>query len=251
MKLKTCFLFLLFVLFLSSIAAQKSNNKITITGTVLYANGSPVMNAIVMIDNKKTNSKTDSEGNFKVKVKPDVSRIGIFTFGNGYYEEEIGGRVRINISFRTSEDINNPTQNNPDYGIMELHGHNTPQGEESVDVGYAHMKKKYLSTDITYIDGSNKKYASYSSIYDMILREVSGVMIINKKIIIQGSGNLFGSVLPLVIIDGSFTDESFLDNIPPSSVASISVLKGTAASIYGSRGFGGAIIIKTKTYVDY
>jgi TonB-dependent SusC/RagA subfamily outer membrane receptor len=37
-----------------------------------------------------------------------------------------------------------------------------------------------------------------------------------------------------------------LPEIPPTSVKSIEVLKGTAAAIYGSRGYGGAIIIKTK-----
>ncbi|MCX6254514.1 MAG: TonB-dependent receptor plug domain-containing protein [Bacteroidia bacterium] len=244
MRLKTFFLFLLFVLFISSITAQKNSNKITITGTVLDGNKNPVVDAIVMIDNQRTNSITDSEGNYKIKVKPDASRIGIFTFGNGYFEEEINGRTRINISFRTVW-----TQNNSNYGIMELRGRNTPSGEEVVEVGYAHMKKKYLTTDISYIDGTNKKYASYSSVYDMIQREVSGVMIMGKSVIIQGSSNLFGYVGALVIIDGAYGGS--LDDISPSLVKSISVLKGTAAAIYGSRGFGGAIIIKTKTYDDY
>jgi TonB-dependent SusC/RagA subfamily outer membrane receptor len=244
MRLETFFLFLLFVLFISSITAQKNSNKITITGTVLDINKSPVVDAIVMIDNQKTNSITDSEGNFKIKAKPNASRIGIFTFGNGYFEEEISGRTRINISFRTVW-----TQNNPNYGIMELHGRYIPPGEESVEVGYAHMKKKYLTTDISYIDGTNKKYASYSSVYDMIQREVSGVRIMGKEVIIQGSGNLFGSVGALVIIDGVYGGS--LDDISPSSVKSISILKGTAAAIYGSRGFGGAIIVKTKTYDEY
>jgi TonB-dependent SusC/RagA subfamily outer membrane receptor len=41
-----------------------------------------------------------------------------------------------------------------------------------------------------------------------------------------------------------------IPDIPPTSVKSIEILKGTAASIYGSRGYGGVIIIKTKIQND-
>ena len=50
MRIKTFFLILLSVLFFNSGNAQKSSNKITITGTVLDTNENPVANAMVMID---------------------------------------------------------------------------------------------------------------------------------------------------------------------------------------------------------
>jgi TonB-dependent SusC/RagA subfamily outer membrane receptor len=81
----------------------------------------------------------------------------------------------------------------------------------------------------------------------MIRREVSGVRVLglpgNYRIILQDSGE------PLIVIDGMPCGS--INVIQPSSVASISVLKGTAAAIYGVRAFGGAIIIKTKTYDEY
>jgi TonB-dependent starch-binding outer membrane protein SusC len=263
MKLKTFLLFLLFVLLISSLTAQKNSNKITITGTVLYANGSPVANAIVIIDNRKTNSRTDSEGNYNIKIKSDASTIGIFTFGNGYYEEEIVGRTRIYINFRIEQNLslndlnivpvevssNRGTRNNSKYGNMELRGRSTPPGEESVEVGYAHMKKKYLSTDITYIDGSKIKYGSCTSVADMIQRNVPGVIITpSGGVILQGSANLFGAVSALVIVDDM---PGSLNDIPPSWVKSISVLKGTAGAIYGDRGYGGVVIVKTRDYDDF
>jgi TonB-dependent SusC/RagA subfamily outer membrane receptor len=55
---------------------------------------------------------------------------------------------------------------------------------------------------------------------------------------------LQGSVPALIVVDGIGTDA--IPNIPPTSVKSIEVLKGTAASIYGTRGYGGVIVIKTK-----
>src|ERR1035437_1722082 len=246
MRIKLVFLILFSALCINSITAQKNNKKITITGTVLDAGKEPIVNAIVMIDDQKTTSITDSKGNFKIKVNPTGSKIGIFTFGYGIREEKINGRTQINFNF----------ENEPYWklygrssGMTVLGGRNIASGEESVEVGYAHMKKKDLSTDIDYIDGTNKKYASYSSVTEMILREVSGARRMGNGIIIQGSANLFGPVGPLIVIDGTFGGS--LDDIPPSSVESISVLKGTASAIYGSRGYGGAIIIKTKTYDEY
>ena len=71
MKIKILFFLMLSVLCFYTISAQKSNKKITITGTVLDAARGPIQNAIVMIDGAKTNSLTDDKGNYKIKVKPD------------------------------------------------------------------------------------------------------------------------------------------------------------------------------------
>jgi TonB-dependent SusC/RagA subfamily outer membrane receptor len=260
MRIKLFFIILFSFFCINSISGKSNNKKITITGSVLDVDKRPIVNAIIMIDNQKTNSRTDSYGKYKIKVKPNANRIGIFTYYNGYFEEEIGGRTRIDIRFRSVSlnqgsdwDIapgepgeNGRRENNSYYSHMGLHGKNITTGEESVNVGYAHIKKKYLTTDITFIDVTNKKFASYSSVYDIIQREASGVMVSGKKIIIQGAGNMFGSVGPLVIIDGVFGDSSDLDYISPLTVESISILKGASAAIYGSRGFGGAIIIQTR-----
>jgi len=113
-----------------------------------------------------------------------------------------------------------------------------------VNTGYGMVKKRDLTTDVTMIDGTSKNYSSYSSILEMIQREVSGVQITGNDIIIQGSRNSYGYVHPLVVVDGVYMDN--VPDLPPATVRSIEVLKGTSAAIYGSRGFGGAIIIKTK-----
>jgi TonB-dependent SusC/RagA subfamily outer membrane receptor len=79
----------------------------------------------------------------------------------------------------------------------------------------------------------------------MIIREVSGVRRYKGGIIIQESANLFGSVPPLILIDGM---PGNLGEVAPFEIKSIAVLKGNSAAIFGSRGYGGAIIIRTKTY---
>jgi TonB-dependent starch-binding outer membrane protein SusC len=231
MKIKFIFLILLSALCLTSIDAQKSNKKIVLTGTVLSPVKEPIVNAIIMIDNEKTNSVTDAKGNYRVKVKPTAEKIGIFTFGHGVAEEPINGRTRIDFNF-TAASRSQPV----DEGVAA--------GEQGVNTGYSMVKKKNLTTDVNKIDGTNKKYASYNSIVDMIQREVSGVTFRGSQVIIQDSKDLFGAVYALIVVDGVSMNE--LPNIPPASVKSIEVLKGTSAAIYGSRGYGGVIVIKTK-----
>jgi len=231
MKIKLILLILVSSLCINSITAQKSNKKVTITGTVLNASRGPIVNAIVMIDDQKTNSMTDANGNYKVKVKPTALKIGIFTFGSGTFEDSIKGRTRIDFNFGTTR-----TQQTTDQTIAP--------GEQGVNTGYGVVKEKNLTTNVNKIDGTNKKYATYHSISEMIQREVSGVKVDGSSVIIQGAKDFFGSVPALIVVDGVSSYE--LPDILPSSVKSIEVLKGTAASIYGSRGYGGAIIIKTK-----
>lgn len=235
MRIKLFFLILLSVLCFNTISAQKNNKKITITGTVLDVARNPIMNAIIMIDGQKTNSLTDSKGNYKIKVKQNALKIGIFTFGNGIIEEEINGRTRINLNFRTQ-------------AIQKLQDQNIAPGEEGVSIGYGYVKKKNLTTDVSKIDGTDKKYASYATIYDMIQREVAGVRISGGSIIIQDSKNLWGSIPALLIVDGVYVNS--IGDIPPSTVESIEVLKGSSAAMYGSRGYGGVILIKTKIKND-
>ena len=230
MKIKLIFIILLSAFCINSMNAQKNNKKITITGTVLNAGREPIVNAIIMIDDQKTNSLTDSKGNYKIKVKPAASKIGIFTFGHGTAEEVINGRTQINFNFGT---------------VATGHADQTiAPGEQGVNTGYGLVKQKNLTTDVHKIDGTNKKYASYNTISEMIQREVSGVRISGSSVIIQASADFFGDVPALIVVDGNSSYS--LPDISPVYVKSIEVLKGTSAAIYGSRGYGGVIIIKTK-----
>jgi TonB-dependent starch-binding outer membrane protein SusC len=232
MRIKLGFFILLSALCINSITAQKNNKKITLTGTVLNDSKAPIVNAIVMIDDQKTNSVTDEKGNYRVKVKANASKIGIFTFGYGTAEEAINGRTQIDFNFGTSK--NQPPA---DQTIAP--------GEQGVNTGYGMVKKKNVTTDVNKIDGTNKKYASYATIGEMIQREVSGVKIIGSTVVLQNSQDLFGSVPALIVVDGVSMDA--IPNIPPTSVKSIEVLKGSAAAIYGTRAYGGVVLIKTKT----
>ena len=81
----------------------------------------------------------------------------------------------------------------------------------------------------------------------MIKGKVSGITMIGDQIHIRGISSIRNSSGALIIVDGMPTDINSLKGIPVYSVKSINVLKGAEASIYGSRGSNGVIIIKLKT----
>jgi len=227
MRTKIIFLIIMAMVSLNVASAQKTGKKIKISGHVVDGTLTPVANAILMIDGEKTNILTDQKGHFKIKVKPGNTKVGIFTMTNGILEEPLDGRETINFSFEGSV----PVQ------VVE-----TDPLDEAVDIGYGSVKKRTMTGTVNKIDGTNPKYASYRNIYDMIRGEVAGVQVMGNSIRIQGIGSLTLSTEPLYVVDGMVVGS--ISDIQPYNVKSIEILKGSSASIYGSRGANGVILIK-------
>src|SRR5690606_2229062 len=86
----------------------------------------------------------------------------------------------------------------------------------------------------------------------------------SKRIVIRGNNSFFGENQPLIVIDGLPVNNSnynsaavqqgsggvdygnMLNDINPDDIENISILKGTAAALYGSRAANGVILITTK-----
>jgi TonB-dependent SusC/RagA subfamily outer membrane receptor len=206
---------------------QKPGKKMTITGFVVDGVDFPVADAIIMVDGEKTSNVTDRKGFYKVKVRQENKKIGVFTSTNGIIEEVINGRNNINFTFKGSVPYQNIDKADP--------------GDEPIDIGYETVKKNDLLVPVGKIDGTKSKYASYNTIYEMIRGEVSGVDVHGTSIMIRSATSLNSGTEPLFVVDG--VPVITIDNILPQMVKSIEVLKGSAASIYGSRGSNGVIII--------
>lgn len=227
-----CLIFAL--IFFNVSSGQKEGKKFTITGYVVDGTQASVANAVVLIDGKGTNQVTNEKGFYKIRVNPTNSKIGILTVSNGFIEEPINGRTRINFEFKGSVANQPSTKVNPD--------------DDAINIGYGTVKKRDMTTTVNKIDGTNPKYASYRSIYDMLRGEVPGVQVNGTSIKIQGASSLTLSTEPLFVVDGIVVNS--IDDIQPAIVKSIQVLKGSSASIYGSRGANGVILIDLITAGD-
>lgn len=208
-------------------SGQNTGRKITITGKVVDGTSAPVANAIIMIDGEKADYLTDRDGSYKIKVGKENTKIGVFTSPDRMIEEVLDGRNVINFKFTGS--------------VPEQYKGKRDIDNEVVDVGYRNAKKNSLTSPVGEINGTKSKYASYNNIYDMIRGEVPGVAVNGTSIMIRSTTTVNGNTEPMFVVDG--VPVNTIDNIQPIDVRSISILKGSSAAVYGSRGSNGVIII--------
>ena len=78
----------------------------------------------------------------------------------------------------------------------------------------------------------------------MIQGKCAGVQVSGHSIIIRGKNSINLSSEPLFVVDGVAVED--VSYINPREVKNITVLKDSAASIYGVRGANGVILITLK-----
>jgi TonB-dependent SusC/RagA subfamily outer membrane receptor len=226
MKL-TAFLLILISFLSAPVAGQKNNKKIVVTGLVTNFRQKPIVGAMVLIDGKNSNRTTNNNGIYKIKVRPDADSITIVTFTNEISTVAINGRTNIDFIL-----VGLP--------LSQQNDQKKQSHDQQVNIGYGSVDRNSLTTPVTTIDARNSKYASYRDIYE-ILRELPGVLVSGNSVRILGVSSYNSGTQPLFVVDGMAV--ATVDQISPSTVANISVLKGASTATYGSRGSNGVILI--------
>jgi TonB-dependent SusC/RagA subfamily outer membrane receptor len=198
-----------------NLAAQK-NRKIIITGKVNDEKNGAVPGASIFIDNRKTDIVTDQNGNFRIKVNQDAKEIMVFSLFAGAAEQKIDGRTEIDFILKYES------------GTIVTKKGVTGKGES--------------------LNFQDSAAPVYQDIYDMIRGRVPGVEVSGKSIKIRGSNSLNISTEPLFVVDGVIVNN--IEVVDPVTVKSIEVLKGPDASVYGTRGSNGVIVITLKTGIE-
>jgi TonB-dependent SusC/RagA subfamily outer membrane receptor len=235
MKLKGLFFILLSLIFsVNILTAQKKIKKITVSGYVTDTCNNPLVGAMILIDKKKTQIHTDNRGYYKIRIRPEAIEISVLSHNYMVKPELIGGRTSINISLREID-------------VSQRIGQKTGESKESVDLGYRRIDSKKTAISVSksdVLDVSGSEYSAYRNIYEMIQGRFPGVDVNGQKIRIRGVNTLAGNNDPMFVVDGNPVNS--IDHIIPNKVQSITVLKGTATTIYGSRGVNGVIVITLK-----
>ena len=211
-----------------SFVAQQQ--KKTITGKVIDANGVPIIGANIVEVGTTNGTVTDVDGNFSLEVANNaVIRVSYI----GYLAQE------INTTDKTMFNIT----------LLE----NTQALEEVVVVGYGTQKKVNLTGAVTVVDGNqltDRPVANMTQLLQGVAPNVNvtmpnGMPGQDGLINIRGIGSISGSTSPLVLIDNV---EGNINNINPYDVESITVLKdASAAAVYGARAAYGVILVTTKS----
>lgn len=240
MNWKIIILLFISISFINGTYAQEENlsKKILIEGLVVDQDNNPIEKASIFVDGKNTNVLSDDTGRFKIKIKRNAKLITVFSLIHGGLEFEYNGEKEIIIALAS---VNSPVQDPL----------NTPVKKETemVNIGYGKANKKNLTTSVGEVDKEHLKNAQhYANIYDMIKGEVAGVSVNGNSILIRGLSSINLSSEPLYVVNGSPVNS--ISDISPNDVKSISVLKGSSAAIYGSRGANGVIVIVLKSGND-
>ncbi|EDM35156.1 putative outer membrane protein [Pedobacter sp. BAL39] len=136
--------------------------------------------------------------------------------------------------------------------VVEMEDSRSTQMDEVVVVGYGTQKKENLTGSVGVIRDSQIAGRPVTQLSQALSGVTPGLYINantgepgndQANIRIRGTGTL-NDANPLILIDGV---EGPLDNINPSDISSVSVLKdASSAAIYGSRAANGVILVTTK-----
>ncbi|MCF6349472.1 MAG: SusC/RagA family TonB-linked outer membrane protein [Flavobacteriaceae bacterium] len=223
--------------------AQEKN----VSGTVSDALG-PVSDITVLVKGTDTGTVTDFDGNYTIKAK--VDDVLVFSHISYNIVEKIVGTSNI-IDLKLIENGN----------VLDIVVV-TAQGVK--------REKKSLGYSQTTVKSEALEQRGTADISKVLQGKVAGVTISQTGvtgggtgITIRGNSLLTESNGALIVVDGvplttgtnndGFTgagdiDSNRLSDIDPNNIASMSVLKGLAATVlYGNQGVNGVIIITTKT----
>lgn len=221
---------LLLILFSGSMYGEnKDMMQVTkqITGTVKDGKGIPITGAYVLVKGQTGGTITDVDGRYTISVTGDVTLIFSF-LGYNSLERATRGENVINVVLVEDDKLL----------------------DEVVITGFNTVERRHLSSSIESVDIDKVQRRPVFKLQEAFAGTVSGVVLSQGSnapgdagsIAIRGVGTLKGST-PLVIVDGV---EQSMSDIDLNQLKSITVLKdASAASMYGSRGANGVIIIET------
>lgn len=135
--------------------------------------------------------------------------------------------------------------------------------EETVVVGYGVQKKSHLTGAITTVDMDDVTDLSSTSLAASLSGLMPGVSVsggdgrpgeqarinIRQSDVTTSLSTVSGFVPdtgPLYVIDGFISSEADFNNLEPTVVENISVLKDGAAAVYGARSANGVVVVTTK-----
>lgn len=225
---------LLFLCLLTAHFTQAQDGQ-TVQGQVMDAQtGESLPGVNVLVEGTSQGASTDNEGNFEVAVN-SLDATLVFSF-IGYSTEEVplDGRTELTVNLEPK----------------------AISGDEVVVVGYGTQNRGDITSSISTVDVeetlasrpiSDLGSGLQGTVSGLTISTPSGEIGSNPDITLRGmQGSInSSSASPLILVDGVEVDN--INQVNPSSVESISVLKDAASTaIYGTRAAWGAILITTK-----
>lgn len=203
----------------------------TITGVVQDANNLPLPGVNILVKGTQRGALSDFDGNFSIQASE--GEVLVFSYvGTKTIEKTIG-----------EENIYNVILDSDSAALDEV-----------VVVGYGTEKRGAVTGAIVSVDAEEITSRPVNNAIEAMQGKAAGVDITTSErpgtvgdITIRGVRSLTASNSPLYVVDGIPLISGGINNINPSDIQSIDVLKdASATAIYGSRGANGVVIVSTK-----
>lgn len=222
------------MLFLLAVGAAAQS--ITVRGTVTDNEGEPLPGVAVIDKSKTTNAAvTDLDGKYSIKI-----------FKDGFLEFSCLGYTTV-LEAVNSRSVIDITLTPDTYAL-----------EDVVVIAYGTAKKSDLTGAVATVDMRSIEDVPATSVESALQGRVAGAEFVSStgepgssaSVQIRGSRSISAGNEPLIVVDGVVDAVSSLNEINPSDIKSISVLKDVSStSLYGSRGANGVILITTESPV--
>ena len=220
-------------------APTARNGEMTVAGTVISsADNQPIVGANIYVEGTNVGTTTDAGGNYKLTVPACAKTVTVSFLG--YDTKKISVRDIHLFKLITLADASNKL-------------------EDVVVVGFGVQKKESLVGAVQSVKPSDLQTSS-SNLSTSFSGKIAGVIAVQKSgepgadganFWIRGISTFGSGQSPLLILDGVEITNQMLNNIPPETIESFSVLKdATATALYGSRGANGVMLITTKNGRD-
>jgi TonB-dependent SusC/RagA subfamily outer membrane receptor len=183
----------------------------TVTGKVINYKNKAVSGAELYLDSIATEVTTNKSGEYTLVVPENVKTLKVHSKKYGWLSSAYAKETKMDFMYLDT----------------------APTTDKSLTPPNGLKPEK------------DKTTVSYRTIYDMMRGRIAGVTVQqDNTIIIRGINSIRNNSEPLFVVDGNVVNS--IDFIVPNEVLSINVLKDAEASIYGSRGSSGVIVIKLK-----
>ena len=204
----------------------------SVTGNVKDSMGEPVIGATVMEKGTKNGTVTDFDGNFTIKMSSTSHDLQISYVGMKTANVKVGSKTQLDVTLEDDATTLN----------------------EVVAIGYGSKARKDLTGSVGSVSGAKLAAIPVSSATEALAGKIAGVQVTSVdgqpgadvNIRVRGATSVTQSNEPLYIVDGF--QQSNINDIPPSDIASIDVLKDASlTAIYGAKGGNGVIVVTTKS----
>jgi TonB-linked SusC/RagA family outer membrane protein len=221
---------LTFIMFLSMVSFAVAQR--TISGMISSPEGEPLVGASVVVKGTSVGALTDVDGKFSLAVPKEAQSL-VFSFV-GYQTQEVplgsSNEFTIKLASGQLEEV-----------IVTAQGIRKNQRE----IGYSYSKVN--TEDLVVGRSPQLAQALAGKVTGLAVYNVNNSVDPAVKIVLRGYRSLTGNNEALVVVDGMQTTSTVLALINPNDIESVSILKGgQAATLYGSAGINGAIVITTK-----